>query len=119
MTKIVTKASLQAMLDKASPQRQEKIVGRALMALLDRQTSAEQNCQHTIEANGIGFSGCDGRSGTISAKVYKRTGHLKDWVLENWLKKKSDGYAKITKYHRQLNEVAIEREEEFVKRIKG
>jgi len=118
-SKLVTRESLQKMIDTASRRKREQIVGRALVALLKRQTSAEQNCQQTLDANGIGFSGCDGRTGTVSAKVFRNTGTMKGWVLDKWLKPQKNGYARITKYHKQLNEIAVEREQEFTRRIKG
>ncbi len=56
----------------------------------------------TREVNGIGFTGCDARSGSITAKYYLKYNTLQDWQLERWLEKN-----RICRYHRQLNEIAI------------
>ncbi|RLD77631.1 MAG: hypothetical protein DRJ15_13170 [Bacteroidetes bacterium] len=85
----------------------EAMVGRALVALLKRQTSAEQHSNVTNEENGIGFSGADARSGSLSAKSFiKNKGKLLDWQLGKWTKPARNGYPRIAKYHRQLNEIA-------------
>ena len=52
--------------------------------------------------NGNGFTGCDARSGSITAKYYLKYKTLQDWQLERWLEKN-----RICRYHRQLNEIAI------------
>jgi len=86
------------------------MVGRALVALLKRQTNEEQNSNDTREENGIGFSGADARSGSLTAKSFiKYKGRLLDWQLDKWTKATRNGYPRISKYHRQLNEIALEK----------
>jgi len=108
--KIVTKDSLQQMLDNPNPKYVEAVVGRALSSLLARQTAEEQTHLTTEVHNGIGFTGADARSGSLTAKFWKKNGYLAAWQIERWTKKDDKGYSRLTKYHRQLNEIAVERQ---------
>jgi hypothetical protein len=105
-THIVTRDSLQALLNRDDRQFVTNVVGRALKGLLDRQTREEANSNTTNEHNGIGFTGADGRSGVLTAKSYIKNGTLQDWQLDRWLKPQKNGYARITKYWKQLDEIA-------------
>jgi len=109
-TKIVTKDSLQSMLDNPNPKYVERVVGKALYRILENQTSDEQRSNETRVHNGIGFTGADAKSGSLTAKFWKKNGYLAAWQLEKWTKKNDQGYSRLTKYHRQLNEVAIRRQ---------
>jgi hypothetical protein len=109
MSPIVTRDSIQSYLDNPEKTFQEKAayVGRALVVLFDRQTAGEKVANTTNMDNGIGFTGADGKSGVLSAKSFLKNKTLQDWQLERWLKKGKSGYARIAKYHSQLNEVAV------------
>lgn len=107
---IVTRDTLNKMLRNPNRKYVETVVGRALVALLKRQTADEQRSNDTREHNSIGFSGADGRSGTLTAKTYIGRGTLLDWQLERWLKPAKNGYPRICKYAKQLNEIALEKE---------
>lgn len=106
MSKIITKDGLQQMLDQADHSRRVHIVGRALVVLFNNQTKDEQQTQRTIMHNGIGFTGADAHSGCLTAKCYLANKTLQDWQLEKWLRRDKSGYARICKYHAQLNEAA-------------
>jgi len=106
---LVSRESLQALIDNASPKKQQVIIGRALVALLDRQTQDEQSSNTTNKSNNVGFTGADAFSGSISAKYYIKNKSLKDFVVEKWTKRAKNGFARLTKYHKQLNEIAIEK----------
>lgn len=84
----------------------EEMVGRALIRLLERQTREEQQVNDTREDNAIGFSAADAKSGSITAKTFIKNGKLLDWQLEKWTKPGRNGYPRIAKYARQLNDVA-------------
>ena len=103
---IVTKESLRLMLEQANIERKKQIVGRALVAIFNRQTLEEKISDHNCKINGIGFTGCDARSGSITAKYYLKHKSLQDWQLERWLEKD-----RICRYHRQLNEIAISKQQ--------
>ena len=107
--KLVTRESLQAIIDRADERKKIQIVGRALVVLFNNQTKDEQRVNDTNEHNGIGFTGADGYSGCITAKTFIKRGTLLDWQLERWLKPAKSGYSRITKYHNQLNQAAIAR----------
>lgn len=102
----VTQESLQTMLDNPNKKYVMTVIGRALVRLMERQTEAEREANETREHNNRGFAGCDARSGTITAKFWLKNNRLEDWMVEKWLKRGTNGYSRLTKYHRQLNEIA-------------
>lgn len=86
------------------------MVGRALVTLWERQTIDEQVLEDTRHYNERGFSKPDAKEGTEHACYFQRTGALKTWMLEAWLRPWGRrGLPRICKYSRQLNEVAIEK----------
>lgn len=110
MQAIVTRESLQAML--MGPKAAE-VVGRALKAIfLTNQTEDERSVNSTKNFNGVGFSGADARSGSLTAKYYMKHGKLLSWQVEQWTKRQKNGYARLTKYYKQLNEIAIQKKGE-------
>lgn len=111
MSHLVTKESLQAMLDAALPEKQIQIVGRALVVLFKRQTAEERKVNTTNVDNGVGFTGADGESGGITAKSFIKHGTLQDWQLERWVRKNDKGYSRLSKYWRQLDEAAKAKKE--------
>lgn len=106
---VVTRDTLKKMLNNPNRKYVETVVGRALVALLQRQTVDEQRANDTQVHNSIGFSGADGRSGTLTAKTYIGKGFLLDWQLNKWLKPAKNGYPRLCKYAKQLNEIALEK----------
>ena len=106
---LVTRESLLQMLNNQNPLYVQKVVGRALTALLQRQTQEEQTTNETKVNNNIGFAGCDARSGSLSAKYYIKHQRLEDWMVERWVKVGATGYPRICKYAKQLNEIATSR----------
>ena len=104
--KLVTKQSLQQMIDSSNEAKQIQIVGRALVVLFNHQTQSEKRQSETNEDNGVGFTGADGKGGCITAKSFLKNGTLLSWQLEKWLRKNSKGFSRITKYHSQLNNAA-------------
>jgi hypothetical protein len=108
MTKqtFVTRESLDAMLHNSNPEYVQKVIGRALAALLERQTLDEQASNATVENNTIGFAGCDGRSGTLTAKYWLKHRRLEDWMVERWTRIGKSGFPRLCKYAKQLNEIA-------------
>ncbi len=100
------------MINYIANQPREKVValvGRALVALHARQTREEQYATTTLLHNDVGFTGADGRVGTLSARAYKSKGTLLDWQLDQWTKPNVNGIPRIAKYWAQLNEIAIEK----------
>jgi hypothetical protein len=104
---IVTKDSLQSMLDDTNTQKVIQVVGRALVALFARQTKDEQSTNDTKEHNNVGFAGCDAKSGSITAKYFIKHHSLEKWMVEKWIKKGTNNYSRLSKYHSQLNQIAI------------
>jgi hypothetical protein len=112
MTHLITRDSLQSMIDKGGDY-QMHVVGRALVVLFKRQTAVERSVNTTNVENGVGFTGTDGKSGCIGAKSYIKHGHLQDWVVEMWVKRSErTGYSRIVKYWRQLDAAAKEKARE-------
>ena len=82
------------------------------MQLFNRQTETEKAVNDTQQWNTIGFSGSDAKSGSLTAKYYLKHKTLLAWQLERWLKPGSNGFARLCKYHKQLNQIAESRQQE-------
>lgn len=106
MDKIVTKANLSSRLTDDNTTKVMHTVGRALVVLLNNQTSSESQLNTTNVQNGIGFTGADARQGSICAKTYIKHGKLFDWQLERWLSVGATGNICLAKYWKQLNVAA-------------
>lgn len=106
---LVTRDSIQAMLDSDNEAYVAEVIGRGLMGLLDRQTTDEQVSNTTNRDNSIGFTGADAFSGSLTAKFWRKHGKLLDWQIAKWTKKGKNGYSRLCKYHKQLNEIALAR----------
>ena len=104
---IVTRESLESMLFNENTEYVGKVIGRALAALLQRQTQEEQAANETKEHNTIGFAGCDARSGTLTAKYFLKHQRLEQWMIERWVAIGKSGFPRLCKYARQLNEIAV------------
>ncbi len=102
---IVTADSLKILLE-TKPEIRQHIIGRALVVLFQRQTEHERSANTTNVTNGVGFAGMDARSGCLTAKTYIKYNTLQDWQVNNWMKPSKNGYPRICKYWRQLNEAA-------------
>jgi len=106
---IVTRDSLAEMLGRDNPRFVQVVIGRALLALLDRQTEDEKRAADTRVNNSIGFTGADAHSGTLTAKYFAKHGFLLDWQVAKWTKPAKNGYPRLCKYAKQLNEIALEK----------
>ena len=102
----VTQESIQTMLNNPNKKYVMTVIGRALVHIFNRQTEDEKSSNTTNKHNSVGFAGCDARSGSMTAKYWLKHGKLEDWQMEKWTKIGSNGFARLCKYHRQLNEVA-------------
>lgn len=109
MPNIVTKQSLARMLNDADQAKRVHIIGRALVALFERQTEAEKSADTTSSDNNVGFSSSDARSGCLTAKSYLRNKTLAQWQVDKWLAPQRNGLPRICRYDRQLNEIAEEK----------
>ncbi len=104
---MITRDSLKKMLEVEDRDYVIRVIGRALVAIHNNQTASEQVANITHEHNGIGFSGTDARSGSMTAKFYIKHGKLLDWQVERWMKLDKAGYPRLCKYHKQLNTIAV------------
>lgn len=107
---VVTRDSLRVMLRNDNIQYVDTVIGRALLALLKRQTADEQRAADTRVWNAVGFSSADAKSGTLTAKAFAKNGYLLDWQRNKWLKPAPNGYPRLCKYAKQLNEIALEKQ---------
>jgi hypothetical protein len=78
---------------------------RAILAVYARQTAPEQASRHTVERNGVGFSGVDAKLLSQFAEDLKKYGTLLQW-------KKNVARRKIIKYTKQLLDIAREKKGE-------
>lgn len=104
---IVTKQTLRDLLEQKDP---AQVIGRALVVIFKRQTEAEKQDNQTSERNNVGFTGFDAKSGSLTAKSYLKRGTLESWQVKKWTRIGKDGYPRICRYHKQLNEAAIEKQ---------
>lgn len=104
---IITREKLENLI--TGPRAMEAI-GRALVGLYNRQTADEQELETTSHDNGVGFTGVDGKIGASMAKFYIRTGVLSQKQIAFWQKRDRRGITRLGKYHRQLNEIAVEKQ---------
>ena len=107
---LVTKQSIQNLLSDSRKDFPMHVIGRALVGIYSNQTDQEKSSQSTIQHNDIGFAGCDARIGSICAKYYQKHKRLEKWMIDRWINPGSTGYSRITKYHRQLNIIAMNKQ---------
>jgi hypothetical protein len=74
MKKITKKAQQEFIKDKLA--NNAAWATKALLSIYKFQTDQEQRYESTIDANGVGFSGCDGEILSSFAKFYQKTGFL-------------------------------------------
>lgn len=86
------------------------MVGRALVALYNRQTPDERQTETATHDNHRGFDAFDAKQGTEAAQYFIKYGcfYLK-WQWQQWTRKNKRGIPRIAKYAKQLNEVAEEK----------
>jgi hypothetical protein len=104
---VVTKDSLHVMLRNDNIQYVDAVIGRALLAILKRQTDDEARSADTKYQNGVGFNSADAKSGTLTAKAFAKNKSLLDWQRGKWLTPAKNGYPRLCKYAKQLNEIAL------------
>lgn len=107
MQRLVTRESMMSLLKNDA--LRNRVIGRALVALLKRQTQDEAVSNVTRNLNYRGFAPADARQGSIAAKTFIKRGELLDFQEEFWMKPSKTGLPRIVKYVRQLNEVANEK----------
>lgn len=89
-----TKDTILALID-----RNDLAVGRALLALFNRQTAEEQGASATVEQNGQGFNGVDASFGSSLAVQFRDKGSLSPRQI-------ACGRKMLRKYAGQLAEIA-------------
>lgn len=109
MKEIVTRDSLARMLENPNPAYVQAVIGKALVAIFNRQTEDEKVSNDTRKWNSVGFSGADAKSGSLTAKYWLKHKRLLEWQVEKWTKPGRGGYPRLCKYHKQLNEIANEK----------
>lgn len=88
-----------------------RAVGRALIALRNRQTADEVATESTRWQNGRGFTAAHARRGVSMANFFERTGFLTPRQLAWWRAPAGKSTSRIGQYSLQLLEVAKEREQ--------
>jgi hypothetical protein len=106
MAALVTRDTIADMLRDERPAYVAMVIGRALVVIFNNQTKGEQSANVTDNNNGIGFTGADARTGSLTAKYYLRHKTLLQWQVDKWTKLDSKGYPRLAKYHKQLDAAA-------------
>jgi hypothetical protein len=84
----------------------DKAVGRALLRLMQNQTSDEQISETVKYRNSKGFRPCHGRIGTSMAKFFESRGYLTERQVRYWRVRDKKGNMRIGIYANQLlNEI--------------
>ena len=108
---LISKEKFKQMLEDADVDKRMHIVGRALVVIFNNQTSSEQIGNVTDVDNGIGFTGFDGKGGSLTAKSYLYKKSLLPWQVAAWTRKDKNGWPRICKYHSQINDAAVKKAE--------
>ena len=80
----------------------DKAVGRALLRLLQNQTSDEQVAQTVKHRNNRGFRPCHARMGTSMAEFFREKGYLSPKQASYWRVRDKKGNMRIGIYASQL-----------------
>jgi hypothetical protein len=80
----------------------DKAVGRALIRLLQNQTSDEQIAEDVKHRNSKGFRPCHARMGTNMAKFFQTKGYLSPKQVAYWRARDKKGNMRIGVYANQL-----------------
>ncbi len=83
-------------------QTNDKAVGRALLRLLENQTSDEQIAQDVKHRNNMGFRPCHARMGTSMAQFFRDRGFLSPKQVSYWRVRDKNGNMRIAIYANQL-----------------
>jgi hypothetical protein len=86
----------------------DRAVGRALVALAERQTAEDDPLDLGFRA-GRGFRHCHTRLGTNMAKFFQEHGHLSPGQLAYWRERQRDGRSRIEVYANQLLDISREK----------
>lgn len=81
-------------------------IGRALVHLMNRQTTDEQASDATKYRNDRGFCPMDAKRGTYNARYYLKAGKLSPRQVAYWRVADKRGTPRICKYWEQLQEEA-------------
>jgi hypothetical protein len=106
---MVTKHSLEQMINEADADKKARIIGRACLVLFKRQTDDEKVANDAKHLNLRGFTKGDARQGSITAKYFIKHGTLQPWQIDMWTRTEKRGNKRISKYWRQLAEAAAEK----------
>ena len=102
----ITRDWFLAFITSSTEEKTNQMVGRALVQLFARQTQSEKEANDTNEDNSIGFSAADAKKGSIHAKTFIKHKKLLDFQVKHWIAPQCNGYPRIAKYTRQLNDIA-------------
>ena len=69
-TALVTRDSIQVMLDSDNKLLVAAVIGRGLWAIFQRQTEDEKVTNNTNKYNNVGFTGADAFGGSLAAKFW-------------------------------------------------
>jgi len=97
---LVTRASLRDLLYTSNDKKRGLIIGRALSLLRARTQD---------ESKKGGFDHLDKEQGMKSGETFDRRGSVPTWVVSRWMRQDLNGYPRLCKYHRQLNEEAVKK----------
>jgi hypothetical protein len=101
---VLTKAALQQQIKQASPSEREMLITDAVSALYVRHTEREKEVGSAIHLNDLGFDRPDAPTGLRDGRNLRAHGTTPS--INYWTRVDVNGWYKLCKYHKQLNEVA-------------
>jgi hypothetical protein len=88
--------------------KDQALLEQAVVAIYEKQTADEQNSGETKHDNGIGFAGCDSRSGSYMAKyILTQISYGRPWgqILSGKFLEKAMKF--MPKYSKQLYKIQL------------
>jgi hypothetical protein len=105
MAQVITRDSLSELLENSSMEKLKKIVGLICYHVFLLQTRREQKGNFTATISPFGFTRQDAHDMSISAKTYRKSGAVAEWVVKKY--QKENGPNALVKYAEQLNTFPI------------
>lgn len=106
--KIITKEKLVRWLVNGTHTKSPlKVMEWVIFHINSLQEPAEQQRKETAFDNGVGWTQGDARVGTLTAEAIAKYGAMQEWQLKMWASLNSKGEPRLAKYHKQLNDIAI------------
>ena len=111
---IITRKSLQTLLDNSTTDQLIPLIGKAVTILHNLQRQMDNAVGTDSEFNGVGFINRDRTLGRQTAEYFKRNKFIGNNILNRWLRLDGANWSRLSKYHAQLNIFAIRQAQQAI-----